>query len=80
MYIFINLSYQKWLWSCNHKDIGTLYLIAAGIFGTGLRVIIRLKLAQLGSLMGDDKICNVVVTAHAFVIFFYSYAYFNWGI
>ncbi len=67
------MSYQKWLWSYNHKDIGTLYLIAgvwAGIFGTGLRVIIHLKLGQPGSLMGDDKICNVVVTAHAFVIFF----------
>ena len=41
------MSYAKWIWSCNHKDIGTLYLIAgvwAGIIGTGLRVIIRLEL------------------------------------
>merc|ERR1711881_834301 len=39
-----------------------------GIIGTGLRMIIRLELGQAGSLIGDDQISHVVVTAHAFII------------
>ncbi len=67
---------KRWLFSTNHKDIGTLYLILSivgGIVGGIFSVMMRAELAHPGmQFFGENyQFYNVVLTAHALVMVFF---------
>jgi cytochrome c oxidase subunit 1 len=74
----------RYLFSTNHKDIGTMYLIfavVAGLIGGAFSMIMRYELMepgiQLTSMFGnnanpDGQTWNVVITAHALVMIFFT--------
>ncbi|MDP6516792.1 MAG: cytochrome c oxidase subunit I [Alphaproteobacteria bacterium] len=68
--------WRRWLFSTNHKDIGTLYLIFAvvgGLVGGLFSILIRIELAAPGDgiLGGDYHMFNVLTSAHGLIMVFF---------
>ena len=68
------MSFNKWLTTTNHTDIGSLYF-RAGIWGVGVgagfSLLIRKEIASKGSFLGSDHFYYSLITAHALIIVFF---------
>ncbi|MFO1172645.1 MAG: cytochrome c oxidase subunit I [Hyphomicrobiaceae bacterium] len=65
----------RWLYSTNHKDIGTMYLffaVFAGLIGGFLSIMMRMELQEPGmQVFSDPHIFNVFVTGHGLIMVFF---------
>ena len=86
LYYYLKVFYREWLYTTNHKKLGLNYLLFAalsGLFGTTLSSLIRIELAQPGSLIfaNNANAYHVVVGMHAIVmVFFFSNTFGFWGL
>jgi cytochrome c oxidase subunit 1 len=65
--------WRRWLFSTNHKDIGTLYLIFALtmlFFGGASAMLIRAELFLPGLQLLEPDLYNNLVTNHALIMIF----------
>ena len=67
--------WRRWVYSTNHKDIGTMYLalaLIAGLLGGAFSVWMRLELQNPGMQhFADGHQWNMVVTAHGLIMVFF---------
>jgi cytochrome c oxidase subunit 1 len=67
--------WRRYVYSTNHKDIGTMYLIfalIAGVIGAALSIAIRMELQFPGlQVFHDSHQFNVFTTAHGLVMIFF---------
>ncbi|MBR0673173.1 cytochrome c oxidase subunit I [Neoroseomonas soli] len=66
---------RRWLFSTNHKDIGTLYImfsVFAALIGVGISVLMRMELQQPGmQIFADGQMWNAMVSAHGLIMVFF---------
>jgi len=64
---------SRWLFTTNHKDIGTLYLwfsFAMFLFAGSLAMLIRAELFQPGQQLVDHNLFNELTTMHGLIMVF----------
>jgi len=65
----------RWLFSTNHKDIGTLYIIfalVAGVIGVTMSMLMRAELAEPGlQFFVDGQAWNAWVSVHGLTMIFF---------
>jgi len=68
--------WRRWVYSTNHKDIGTMYLIfalVAGIIGGLLSIAMRAELMEPGlQIFGNPEVFNVLVSYHGLIMIFFT--------
>ncbi|MGA7372191.1 MAG: cytochrome c oxidase subunit I [Methyloceanibacter sp.] len=68
--------WRRWVYSTNHKDIGTMYLtlaIVGGVIGGVLSMGIRAELMHPGlQIFGNPEVYNTFVSAHGLVMIFFT--------
>src|ERR671910_1694652 len=67
--------WRRWMYSTNHKDIGTLYLVfsfCAGLVGAAFSILMRMELQEPGlQIFANPQAYNVVVTGHGLIMVFF---------
>jgi cytochrome c oxidase subunit 1 len=67
--------WRRYLYSTNHKDIGTMYLVFAmfaGVVGGALSIAMRLELQEPGmQIFSDPHLFNAFTTAHGLIMIFF---------
>jgi cytochrome c oxidase subunit I len=64
---------KRWLFTTNHKDIGTMYLVFSGIMffiGGAFAMVIRAELFKPGLQVVDPGLFNEFTTLHALIMIF----------
>ena len=68
--------WRRWVYSTNHKDIGTMYLIFAiigGVIGGILSMGIRAELMYPDmQIFGSPDVFNTFVSAHGLIMIFFT--------
>jgi cytochrome c oxidase subunit 1 len=69
------IGWRRYVYSTNHKDIGTMYLvfaIVAGVIGGAFSILIRMELQDPGlQIFSVTHYYNVVVSAHGLTMIFF---------